>query len=449
MGETLFTAPRVRFLESVACSRYYAHHDPSRLDSGGSVPELLCKIDAVQTEVASVMGWQLFFDSIPAILLPIPYGYLADTRGRKWILIMGLTGYTLSLASILYLIGVLGLPLRFTWFSSLFFLIGGGPTVATTMLTTMVADVVPTNLRSTVFFYRFCSDQLADLVVPPIAPMLMAKGTMHPLIVAVGLQLLALALALPLPETLSSTDPKTSDGICTASPVPGVPQSSDTCRPRQDLASWLPRIKESFAFVLRDTTVACLVYTFFISKLGRQANGVLFQYASKRYGWSIAQAGLLVSLRAGVNIILFTVILPAVTNFLLVSKPATTRDFLVGAGSIFFLTLGYFVLFLSSTAAVMIIGVAITTLGAGFAPVMRSLVTSLVESQQDNHASDIGRLYALISVVEGVGSLVAGPGMSWAFAVGINLGRAWLGVPFAVACSLFALVSVLVYSLKL
>ncbi|PMB70835.1 hypothetical protein BM221_003293 [Beauveria bassiana] len=290
MGETLFTAPRVRFLESVACSRYYAHHDPSRLDSGGSVPELLCKIDAVQTEVASVMGWQLFFDSIPAILLPIPYGYLADTRGRKWILIMGLTGYTLSLASILYLIGVLGLPLRFTWFSSLFFLIGGGPTVATTMLTTMVADVVPTNLRSTVFFYRFCSDQLADLVVPPIAPMLMAKGTMHPLIVAVGLQLLALALALPLPETLSSTDPKTSDGICTASPVPGVPQSSDTCRPRQDLASWLPRIKESFAFVLRDTTVACLVYTFFISKLGRQANGVLFQYASKRYGWSIAQA---------------------------------------------------------------------------------------------------------------------------------------------------------------
>ncbi|KAM3463786.1 hypothetical protein NHJ6243_002973 [Beauveria neobassiana] len=289
MGETLFTAPRVRFLESVACSRYYARHDPSRLDRGGSVPEHLCKIDAVQTEVASVMGWQLFFDSIPAILLPIPYGYLADTRGRKWILIMGLTGYTLSLASIPYLIGVLDLPLRFTWFSSLFFLIGGGPTVATTILTTMVADVVPANL-STVFFYRFCSDQLADLVVPPIAPMLMAKGTMHPLIVAVGLQLLVLALALPLPETLASTDPKTSNDICTTSPVLGVPQSSAACRLRQNLASWLPRIKESFAFVLRDTTVACLVYTFFISKLGRQANSVLFQYASTRYGWSIAQA---------------------------------------------------------------------------------------------------------------------------------------------------------------
>ncbi|KAM3442177.1 hypothetical protein MY4824_001189 [Beauveria thailandica] len=103
MGEAFFTAPRVRFLESVACSRYYARHDPSRVDRGGSVPERLCKIDAVQTEVASVMGWQLFFDRIPAILLPIPYGYLADIRRRKWMLIMGLTGYTMSLAYIAYL----------------------------------------------------------------------------------------------------------------------------------------------------------------------------------------------------------------------------------------------------------------------------------------------------------------------------------------------------------
>jgi MFS family permease len=123
------------------------------------------------------MGWQLFFDSIPAILLPIPYGYLADTRGRKWVLVLGLTGYTLSLASILFFVraitchialkvdfsntpleiqvGVLDLPLKFAWLSSLFFLVGGGPTVATTLATTIVADVVPTHLRySSLLHYR-------------------------------------------------------------------------------------------------------------------------------------------------------------------------------------------------------------------------------------------------------------------------------------------------------
>lgn len=105
-GETLFAAPRIRFLESIACTRYYTHHDPSLVDrNDGTVPERLCKIDPVQDKVASVMGWQLFFDSIPAILLPIPYGYLADARGRKWVLVLALAGFALSWASIIFFVG--------------------------------------------------------------------------------------------------------------------------------------------------------------------------------------------------------------------------------------------------------------------------------------------------------------------------------------------------------
>jgi hypothetical protein len=36
---------------------------------------------------------------------------------------------------------------QWVWASSSFFLIGGGPTVGTTLLTTMVADVVPAEQR--------------------------------------------------------------------------------------------------------------------------------------------------------------------------------------------------------------------------------------------------------------------------------------------------------------
>lgn len=90
----------------------------------------------------------------------------------------------------------------------------------------------------------------------------------------------------------------------------------------------------------------------------------------------------------------------------------------------------------------------VTTLGAGFAPSMRSLVTFLVESHHASQTTDIGRLYALISVAEGVGSLAAGPGMLWTFSVGIGLGRSWLGLPFALAALLFGLVSALVFSIK-
>lgn len=79
---------------------------------------------------------------------------------------------------------------------------------------------------------------------------------------------------------------------------------------------------------------------------------------------------------------------------------------------------------------------------------MRSLVTFLVESHHANKTSDIGRLYALISVMEGIGSLVAGPGMAWAFRLGMGWGHTWLGLPFGFAAFLFALVAILVFSVR-
>jgi hypothetical protein len=104
IGEYLYFAPRVRLFESVVCTSHYLQNDPSLVNRDGSVPERFCKVDPVQDRVASVLGWQLFFDSIPAILLPIPYGYLADKNGRKWILFLALAGYTLSWASTLFFV---------------------------------------------------------------------------------------------------------------------------------------------------------------------------------------------------------------------------------------------------------------------------------------------------------------------------------------------------------
>jgi hypothetical protein len=44
-------------------------------------------------------------------------------------------------------IGATEWPIAWVWLSSAFFLIGGGPKVATTLLTTIVADVVPAESR--------------------------------------------------------------------------------------------------------------------------------------------------------------------------------------------------------------------------------------------------------------------------------------------------------------
>jgi hypothetical protein len=88
------------------------------------------------------------------------------------------------------------------------------------------------------------------------------------------------------------------------------------------------------------------------------------------------------------------------------------------------------------------------TFGTGFVPIIRCLVTFLVESHHANNTSDIGRLYTLISVMEGTGSLVAGLKMAWAFRTGLNLGQTWFGLPFELAVILFALVLVTVFNIR-
>lgn len=188
-------------------------------------------------------------------------------------------------------VGVLHLTLNAVWLSSLFFIIGGGPTTGTTLLTTVVADVVPAEVRSTVFFYRFCTDLVADLIVPPIASMLMNKNTWIPLLLAVAFQGLSVILALGLPETLPVVDSKRAgedtDDISSDYTISGqaeIPSKSDG-----KWGSWLTRNKDSFDFVIKDRALSALVFTFLISKVGRQAANMLFQYVSKRYGWTLAQ----------------------------------------------------------------------------------------------------------------------------------------------------------------
>lgn len=102
--EVLFLAPKTRLFESMICTDHYRQEYPSQVGEGGFVPEHLCKVDAVQGSLATILGWQLLFDNIPAILLPIPYGYLADTYGRNSIAVFSMLGYALSWASMVLIV---------------------------------------------------------------------------------------------------------------------------------------------------------------------------------------------------------------------------------------------------------------------------------------------------------------------------------------------------------
>lgn len=110
-GDQLLESPQTRVQEAVICYQYYEKVDPSkiRLSRGeigpgaiGGVDELWCKAGKVQSDLALLRGWQLFYDGIPSLVLAVPFGWGADKYGRKPFLLAGLVAVTCRAAWIAF-----------------------------------------------------------------------------------------------------------------------------------------------------------------------------------------------------------------------------------------------------------------------------------------------------------------------------------------------------------
>ncbi|KAF2492574.1 MFS general substrate transporter [Lophium mytilinum] len=449
LGNFMFYPARTRLYESSICLRFYQDTDPSQIRNG-TVPEQLCKINEVQDTVAMVFGWQDLFDAIPGILLAVPYGALADKYGRKWILVLGFLGLELSVLWIM-LICYLELPLKLTWFSSIFMMIGGGSQVAVATVFTMLTDVVPPERRTTIFFYVAATLLLAEVIAPAIGFALMQYGNWLPFCIGAAVSALATVLACFLPETLHSRDqPERRDDR--------LEDEADDLTERASMSSGkghghgfkdqIHRLREALHFLKRDLSLTLVVFTFLVNRLARQSQDLVIRYASKRYGWTIRQASLLNSLRAGFNLLTLIVILPGISMLLLKwMKLAPQRgDLWISRGSVAFTVLSFLIMGFSFTPAILIWGLIFYTFGTGFSMAMRSIAVFMVGGQA---SKDIGRLFAVVAILENCGMLISGPLIAQFFRWGMKLGNAWLGMPFLLSAVLFVPVLAITYCISL
>jgi hypothetical protein len=191
--------------------------------------------------------------------------------------------------------------------------------------------------------------------------------------------------------------------------------------------------------------VVVALITFFFNAVVISSVALILQYVSVRYNWTISEAGFLLSLRAGISIILFTVVLPLLTRLLLMHGQFSglNKDLLLAKGSIILLAVGYIALALAPSASSAMCGVILTALGTGFPSLMRSLVTSIIEPQR------VVQLYALITMFEMLGYLVSGPVLAALFKIGLALAGWGVGLPFLVSGGLMAVGAVLVFTMRL
>ncbi|KAB5551178.1 putative MFS transporter [Coniochaeta sp. 2T2.1] len=420
LGAYLATIPLNQVLEENICRSFHPQLPPN------SEEDPRCKGKAVQAELSIIRGWQSTVDVIPGLLTAVPYGFLADRRGREMVLGLSLVGITLTSACYILICALPGVfPPRVTWLSSVFTFIGGGPAVTNAMLFTIAGDVVSLEQRSITFSYLSAAVVGGELIASPLVYFLMEVDIWLCIYIGLSCLVLGTGLTFLLPETLPRQQLSRPPPEDTASPP-----WHDTVR------SELANLGQAVSWVLwRDWRVALLLCTLFVTTLGRFAHEILLQYVTKRYGWSWAQASLLLSIRAFFTLALFTVLIPS-ASYVLVrrwSNSAPGTNLWLARASVMLLTVGALTIGLSTTSIVTMIGLGIFALGSGYNFLVRSLLASVVENDH------IGMLYTVIGICETVGILVAGPLLAASFRTGMDWGGdIWLGLPYLAAGSLFA-----------
>ncbi|GCB18867.1 hypothetical protein AAWM_01752 [Aspergillus awamori] len=476
VGICMSNGPVTRIYESIACREYYAQHDPTQIGADGEVQEELCKVKAVQQDLAAVKGYMEFFDGILSAVLAIPYGLLADRRGRKSTICLSIPGFALN--CIIQLVVMWRpdvFPLRTVWASSLAWLFGGGPVVAFAIIWTMMSDVSTEEERAAIFFRFGVASMGADFASSAASSWLMSLDPWLPLLLGWGLAVIGMFFALSLPETMrvGSSQPtwkqpsmemsQVSPGNAEYKEVPSKEQEQEVLSDEETLqgeeasfttktarptffASAKQRSRAYFApysFIFRNKQIMLLLTAFLVYRLSRGSSWFLVQYISTRYKWTLAEANFLMSFKPALTIPLFLFILPAISRQLLKTMKPTQKDLQLMRISIGLLAVGTLGIGLSPSVAMLIPSLLVQTSGSGFVFLTRALITTLVNREET------ARLFTIIEVLQSVGNVIASLSITTVFQIGLELGGPWIGLAWMMTATAFTLVGVAIWMFRI
>lgn len=82
-------AATLRAVESLYCIEYHNVHDPLLVSRWGKhIPEQLCKVGDVETNVAKTWAWVLLARMLSAMIATVPLGRIADKKSRKLVMVL-------------------------------------------------------------------------------------------------------------------------------------------------------------------------------------------------------------------------------------------------------------------------------------------------------------------------------------------------------------------------
>ncbi|KAI1273527.1 MFS general substrate transporter [Xylaria sp. FL0933] len=413
----IIIVPAARLAEDILCRRHYGRVDSDPID------EELCKAEEIQSSMAWIFGLTISLGTVVGLVVMIPYGVLAD-RARKPVYLLAAVGQFANVAwSLLALRFWTVIPIELIVLGPVLELIGGGLTMAGVVLYAIISDVNAPENRAIIYFFSALAANVAVFIGPPLASkMIQIWSPWVPMSLSLVATTLAGSIILLIPETAHRTE---------------LMHRDDGSRAGANDQGWRVAIKSQVAYVfshsnlrslLNKRSVILLLLVSFLTAPLRLGTGTIFlQYYSKRFGKPIENGGYMLAIRGGLTIVVVGVLLPVLSKCIGPSSyfrlSAFRRDLVLAQGSAAVAGLGYYFLG-GPDSAFLISGIIILSLSTGIGPLSQSLISNLVAPGQTS------QVFTIASIVEGMGSLPAGPFLAWTFSYGIRLGGLWLGLPF-------------------
>lgn len=314
--------------------------------------------------------------------------------------------------------------------------------------------------RTTVLFRFFSVFLVAELVGNPLGGFLLSRGPWVSLITGNVFIVLVLMSLYILPETLVVRRWHDAKAGKTPSPRLAPLDGSDDERLKKSSISAAlddarDQLVEVWEFLIGNKRIVVLMLPLIFMTLGKYIQEMLLQYATKRYGWSWSKvcrsfltfylatylfprreittnkaippkATYFLTLKSASFIIMLTVILPAVSSFCLkrLGMSPLSKDLWLSRWSGVMLVVADLAVAFSFTPALFGAGLVLLSGGCGLTPLLRSLLNAQVEPHH------VGILNTLLGFLDTLGVMIAAPIFSESLNKGIELGGAWIGLPF-------------------
>ncbi|KAI1424182.1 major facilitator superfamily domain-containing protein [Xylaria sp. FL1777] len=290
--------PLNRLLERRLCRAYY--------DSDHDVDEKLCKVDSVQQDLAWIMGSFETLWIVGDFVMTIPLTFLSERYGRSRILLLNLVPRLFMLfwtLSISYFEDYL--PARAAIAGASLSVLGGD-TVFNSLVYGLAASITEDSITRAIYFSRMTAlTSVIGFLSPAIAAAAMTINLSLPFWLGTIFLLLAVPTVLLLPIEHESQD----DATEAQRPLISSPTLKAQASRTSLIASVADRVR-SLVSAVGNLQLALLLLSMFLTSLASADTKLLAQYISKRYHWTFASAGYLLSVKAIVNFFLLTFVVP-------------------------------------------------------------------------------------------------------------------------------------------